>query len=180
MITSTLKLKSFVMLGVFKIQVVFLGSWETDYCTWSPSMAVSPSVLDWPLLQAFGKMRSWQKAEKGIHVSLEKRYKSLRLFIWRLQCWRRGFYLFAQFRQEILLQAFFAPHCAKPVIPFSWHFLPHQSLKDFKRDFPLLQKEPDMAFLTHPAFEALISNMWLAPNCRLSQPFKKILLIVKF
>lgn len=49
--------------------------------------------------------------------------------------------------------------------------------KDFKRDFSLLEKEPDMAFLTCPASETLISNMWLAPGCRLSQPFKKTPLI---
>lgn len=49
-----------------------------------------------------------------------------------------------------------------------------------KRFFSPLQKEPDAALLIHPAFEALISNMWLAPNWRLSQPFKKTLLIVMF
>lgn len=49
------------MLGVFKMQVVFLETCETVCCTWSSTMAAFPSVLDWPLLQAPGKMRSWQK-----------------------------------------------------------------------------------------------------------------------
>lgn len=61
-ITSAFKLRSSVMHGVFKMQVVFLETWETVCCTWSPSVATFPSVLEWPLLQAPGKMRSWQKA----------------------------------------------------------------------------------------------------------------------
>lgn len=106
---------------------------------------------------------------------------SLRHFYLASPCWRRGFYLLAQYRQEILFQTSSCPWLCKTCQILFLTLSPSSvPLKDFKRNFPYCKRNQTWSFFTSPAFEALISDMWLAPGCRLSQQFKETLLITWF
>lgn len=125
-------------------------------------MVVFPPILDWPLFQAPHKINVW--LEKKIEDSLK-------------------LYLVSPVVKEVSISLpnsdkrfysrhFFTPYCAKPVkvlFPtLSPPSVPQRTSKDF---FPYCKRNQTWPSL--PYIETLISNMWLAPSCRLSQPFQK-------
>lgn len=138
------------MLGVFKIQVVLLGAWEAAV---HGASAWLRSLRCWTGLSC-RLLVTWEpgkKHEKELMCGWKKRYKGASDFLSGVSSAEGEVSIsLLNLDKRFYSRRFFAPHCAKPVRSFSWHFLPHRSLRKTSKEgffFPHCKRNQTWPFL---------------------------------